>query len=473
MDREKRRIGFTFLLLFFVISILFLVVRPNLFMLLLGWDGLGLTSYILVVYYRRRRRSVAGIVTFLINRLGDIFFLFGISFLVFFFDWEGIKMKSILFFGCVLLVAFSTKRAQVPFSSWLPAAMAAPTPVSSLVHSSTLVTAGVFLIVRFRAVIFPYSFFLLSIGIITLLLAGLMANYEWDLKKLIAYSTLSQLGFIVTTFSIGLIILSFFHLITHAMFKASLFISAGTIIHRGDNRQEFRNSFNTQFSKPFISRAIFLCLLCLSGIPFTSGFFSKDIILDGGRVFFLLFFFYFLGVFFTIIYSFRFFVYTFKKFSFLRVSFFVIYENVIWVWIPIWGLLIAALIVGYFLFEMVFSLSLILELGAGWKVFYFLRVFFVLFFSSKSIRTLKTYFLKKYFFSNMWFLNKVINNKLGYLRFKGGSYILNMMDGGFLEIGGPQGVYGVNRKIGMFFFRLQNFIFFSYFFVFVMIFLLF
>jgi len=166
-------------------------------------------------------------------------------------------------------------------------------------------------------------------------------------------------------------------------------------------------------------------------------------------------------------------VYTFKKFSFLRVSFFVIYENVVWIWIPIWGLLIAALMVGYFLFEMVFSLSLMLGLGAGWKVFYFLRIFFILFFSSKSIGTLKIYFLKKYFFSNIWFLNKIINNKLGYLRFKGGGHILNIMDGGWLEIGGPQGAYGVNWKVGIFFFRLQNFIFFSYFFVFVIIFILF
>jgi NADH-ubiquinone oxidoreductase chain 5 len=474
IDREKRRVGFTFLLSLFVLSMLFLVTRPNLFFLLLGWDGLGLTSYILVVYYRRRRRSVAGIVTFLTNRLGDIFFLFGISFLSFFYEWEEIKLKSVIFLRIILFLAFITKRAQVPFSSWLPAAIAAPTPVSSLVHSSTLVTAGVFLLIRFNYVIFPFSFFLLMVRIITLLLAGIIANFEWDLKKLIAYSTLRQLGFIIITFSTGLTILRFFHLVTHAIFKASLFISAGLIIHRGDNRQEFRNSFNTLMVKPFISLAIFLCLLCLSGIPFTSGFFSKDIILDGTSLFILIFGAFLVGVILTIIYSLRFFVFIFKKLSLSRSGLFLVYENVIWVWGPIWGLLSISLLLGFFLFEIIFSLRGFLIVSMGWKVFYFIAVFFISFFLFRKIRKpLKILLIKKHFMRSMWFLNKNITRGLGKFWIFRGYIILGVIDGGWLEFSGPQGRFIFFREGGNIFFRLQRFLFFSYFVIFIFFFILF
>jgi len=126
-------------------------------------------------------------------------------------------------------------------------------------------------------------------SLMTLLLAGVIANYEWDLKKLIAYSTLSQLGFMINTFSLGLVMFRFFHLVTHAIFKASLFISAGVVIHRGDNRQEFRNSFNLVKGKPFIGGVIIICLFCLGGIPFTRGFFFKGFNFRWGRK--ILFFF--------------------------------------------------------------------------------------------------------------------------------------------------------------------------------------
>jgi NADH-ubiquinone oxidoreductase chain 5 len=202
--------------------------------------------------------------------------------------------------------SFVTKRAQIPFSSWLPIAMAAPTPVSSLVHSSTLVTAGVFLLIRFNRVILSSSIYLLVLRGITLLIAGIMANFEWDLKKLIALSTLRQLGFIVFSYSIGLVFFSFFHLMRHALFKASLFMRSGVIIHSIDNRQEFRNSGLFTQVKPLLSMAVVVCLLCLCGFPFTSGFYSKDLILDGGAVSFFFLFFFFFSVFLTIRYSLRF-----------------------------------------------------------------------------------------------------------------------------------------------------------------------
>ena len=183
--------------------------------------------------------------------------------------------------------------------------MAAPTPVSSLVHSSTLVTAGVFILIRFNKILIRGSLFLLIIRLITLLIAGIIANYEWDIKKLIALSTLSQLGFICVSLSLGMVILRFFHLLTHALFKASLFIRSGVVIHTLDSSQEFRNSSLISVDY-LLGRAVLVCVFCLIGFPFFSGFFSKDFILDGGVLRFFLYIFFLCGVLTTVGYSLRF-----------------------------------------------------------------------------------------------------------------------------------------------------------------------
>jgi len=283
------------MLFFFVVSMCLLIISPNLLIILLGWDGLGLTSYLLVVYYLNYSRSIAGILTFLVNRLGDIFFLFSIVFLSLYFDRDIFESKfSTLFLLRTMFIAFRTKRAQVPFSSWLPAAIAAPTPVSSLVHSSTLVTAGVYLLIRFIDLFKIFGVVMFVCSLITLILAGLMAIFEWDIKKIIAFSTLRQLGFIVRCISIGLSLFGFFHLISHALFKASLFICSGLFIHRTDNNQEFRNSFNFLFITPLVSSCVIICLICLAGFPFSTGFFSKDFILDGSLFSFYSFIFFFI-----------------------------------------------------------------------------------------------------------------------------------------------------------------------------------
>ncbi len=154
IDNEKCSKFFILLLFLFIFSMVLLVSSPSLLFLLLGWDGLGITSYFLVVFYSNYRRSVAGILTFLVNRLGDVFFFFSICVLSLLMDWSFTShFYFFLMIGVALVIAFITKRAQVPFSAWLPAAIAAPTPVSSLVHSSTLVTAGVFLLIRFSPII--------------------------------------------------------------------------------------------------------------------------------------------------------------------------------------------------------------------------------------------------------------------------------------------------------------------------------
>jgi len=182
---------------------------------------------------------------------------------------------------CIFLGAI-TKRAQFPFSAWLPHAMAAPTPVSSLVHSSTLVTAGVYIVIRINSIycLNIYSDLLLFVSLITVILSGFAAISEFDLKKIIALSTLSQLGVIIIILSFGLPLLSFFHLIIHAIFKAILFLCAGVLIHGMFGIQDLRLFSMGIKVSPSIIIIIILSNLCLSGFPFLGGFYSKDLILE-------------------------------------------------------------------------------------------------------------------------------------------------------------------------------------------------
>lgn len=184
----------------------------------------------------------------------------------------------------LILLAGITKRAQIPFRRWLPAAIAAPTPVSALVHSSTLVTAGVFLIIRFFDFLkfFPAFFnILLVIGVFTILIAGIRANLERDIKKIIALSTLRQLGVIIGRLGAGLVDLAFFHLITHALFKALLFLCAGHFIHIGGHYQDIRIFGQIRSVAPLTCVGIVSANLALCGFPFIAGFYSKDVIIEG------------------------------------------------------------------------------------------------------------------------------------------------------------------------------------------------
>ena len=183
----------------------------------------------------------------------------------------------------IYLVTFAaiTKRAQIPFSAWLPAAIAAPTPVSALVHSSTLVTAGVYLLIRFSDTLEagPKNF-ILVVSTITIFMSGLVANFEYDLKKIIALSTLSQLGMIIFAIAIGIYQLAFFHLIIHALFKALLFLCAGTAIHRIGGSQDIRVYGGMSKHFPVIGVCLNYANLSLCGIPFLAGFYSKDLIIE-------------------------------------------------------------------------------------------------------------------------------------------------------------------------------------------------
>nr|AWN56206.1 NADH dehydrogenase subunit 5 [Dinocampus coccinellae] len=282
MENDLNINRFMYLILIFMISMIFMISSPNMFSILLGWDGLGLSSYCLIIYYQSMKSFNSGMMTILMNRIGDINILILISILI---NKSSLNMmfskNTCLMIFILLLMASITKSAQIPFSTWLPLAMAAPTPVSSLVHSSTLVTAGIYLLIRFIHMI-PTSMFmiLMMIACLTMMMASTCAFYEYDIKKIIALSTLSQLGFMFLTISIKLPTLSFFHLITHAMFKSLLFMCSGIMIHNYTNNQDIRQINFMNINNPMINTIFTVSLMSLSGVPFLSGYYSKDLIIE-------------------------------------------------------------------------------------------------------------------------------------------------------------------------------------------------
>nr|UBN08833.1 NADH dehydrogenase subunit 5 [Neogeoscapheus hanni] len=312
---------FIYLVLLFVMSMMFLIISPNMISILLGWDGLGLVSYCLVIYYQNVKSYNAGMLTALSNRVGDVALLMVIAWMLNFGSWNyiyylecvsnSLEMNMITI---MVVLAAMTKSAQIPFSSWLPAAMAAPTPVSALVHSSTLVTAGVYLLIRFSpSFSMSLNTFLLLISSLTMFMAGLGANFEFDLSKIIALSTLSQLGLMMSVMSLGFAGLAFFHLLTHALFKALLFMCAGVMIHSMKNSQDIRFMGNLSFQMPLTSSCLMISNFSLCGMPFLAGFYSKDLILEMSSFSYLnilSFFLFFFSTGLTVCYSFRLFYYS-------------------------------------------------------------------------------------------------------------------------------------------------------------------
>lgn len=270
---------FFYLLFLFVLSIFFLVFSISWVTVILGWDGLGLVSFLLVIYYNNSSSLDSGLITVFTNRIGDCLFIVRFIFIFHcgWFSFEYLTIVNVFIFFFVVVIGCVTKRAQIPFSSWLPAAMAAPTPVSSLVHSSTLVTAGVYLLIRFNY-IFSYFRFLCVVSLFTMFLAGGCALFEKDFKKVVAISTLSQLGFIVFSVSMNYWMLGFFHIMFHAFFKSSLFLSTGSLMHYFLGNQDSRYYGSLTVSN--FSKVFFICRsLRLMGFPFSLGFYSKDSII--------------------------------------------------------------------------------------------------------------------------------------------------------------------------------------------------
>lgn len=288
----------------FALSMVLLIIHDSVLTLFIAWDGLGVRSFYLVAYYINWSSSNGALVTVLTNRFGDFCLFWFFSSLVFSSFIYSFLFPLIFIFG-----AF-TKRAQFPFSNWLPLAIAAPTPVSSLVHSSTLVTAGVFIIFRYFFLFEQYLFleFIFLLSIFTVFIAGLSSLAEIDFKKIIALRTLSQMGFLILALSLCLTQLSFFHLLTHAFFKRCLFIQVGGIILKTFGRQESRIFSGFILSRPVLSFISLICCISLCGQIFSSGFFRKEnilLIFSRARLKIFSLFFVWRRVCFTFLYSFR------------------------------------------------------------------------------------------------------------------------------------------------------------------------
>ena len=297
--------GFLFRTFSFIVSILVFVSRNSLSSLLLGWDGLGISSFVLIIWYQRWNRIDRGMITFLTNRFGDLFLILSIRRFLFF-GWTRERSALAGLFPFLIITACLTKRAQIPFRVWLPIAIRAPTPIRALVHSRTLVTAGIFIIIKLHHLHIRTVLF--SFGVRTILIAGIISLLEIDLKKIVALSTLSQLGLMFSILGRGLLSLVFFHLLRHALVKSAFFILVGNYLLHNLRTQDKRQFFLSRLWRRYHYSGILLCVFSLRGVTFTRGFVTKEALLltsssfcnTAPSVFLFL-----LGVSFTFIYCYR------------------------------------------------------------------------------------------------------------------------------------------------------------------------
>ena len=304
MSHDPHKPRFMSYLSLFTFSMLCLVVSDNFLQLFFGWEGVGLCSYLLIgFWYKRETANNAAIKAFIVNRVGDFGLAIGIFIIFLIFgtlNFDEIfpivsdftKTKLSIFGGefeaitliCVFLfIGAMGKSAQFLLHTWLPDAMEGPTPVSALIHAATMVTAGVFLVVRCSP-LFEYSQFAMNIvaifGMITALFAASVALVQNDIKKIIAYSTCSQLGYMFFAAGVGAYHIAMFHLFTHAFFKALLFLGAGSVIHAFKEEQDITKMGGVWKKIPYTMTLMLIGTLALTGFPFLSGFYSKDAIIE-------------------------------------------------------------------------------------------------------------------------------------------------------------------------------------------------
>ena len=287
----------------FTFSMILLVISNNLVQLFIGWEGVGLVSYLLIGFFYKKQSAIkANLKAFLVNRIGDMFFILGIvmvyaafdsfDYKTIFLNLNKIDLENLeIYFGlsyidfsCLFLfIGAMAKSAQIPLHVWLPDSMEGPTPISALIHAATMVTAGIFMVGRLSPLYVLTEFtadFILLVGASTALFIGAIAIFENDIKKVIAYSTISQLGYMVAALGINAYTVSFFHLYTHAFFKALLFLCAGSIIMSLHHNQDIRKMGGLKSKLPITYVSFMIGTLCIIGFPLTSGFFSKDLLLE-------------------------------------------------------------------------------------------------------------------------------------------------------------------------------------------------
>ena len=290
---ETELVKFYSYIIFFCFSMLFFVTGGNYVTMFIGWESVGLASYLLISFWTARNdANISGLKAVTINRVGDVFFLLALALMYVFFKTWDFSILSLCIYNedsfpvfliaLFLVIAAFCKSAQFLAHTWLADAMEGPTPVSSLLHPATMVTAGLFLLLR-STFLLPQSI-LYGIGVwglVSLLCAGVLALTPYDIKKIVAYSTASQLGFLTLSIGFGGYAIAFFHILTHAFFKNVLFLSCGSLIHAENNEQDLRRMGNLAQRLPLTFICFLLCSLALIGFPAFSGFFSKDLLLEG------------------------------------------------------------------------------------------------------------------------------------------------------------------------------------------------
>lgn len=480
-----------------------LVISSNFIILFLGWEGVGLCSFLLISFWNTRlQANKSAIKAMLINRIGDYFILIAIiiillnfkslDFYVVFSQAHFFSLKNFLIvFGynitvidaiCFfLLIGAVTKSAQIGLHGWLPDAMEGPTPVSALIHAATMVTAGVFLIIR-CSYLFEFSLICLDLlvylGSFTLVLFGLVGLAQYDIKKIIAYSTCSQLGYMILGCGLSGYSFALYHLFTHAAFKALLFLSAGTIIHTMNNEQDLRKLNGLFNVAPLVSICFIIGSLSLSGFPYLSGYYSKDAIIELSYYFYknpVVFLFALSGVFITLLYSLKIVYYLFFKTNYnnkFNLNILKNYSFNLFNFVPLIILALLSIFCGY-LFKNFF-------LGLGNNIFYgsifvlrpeILQVeflwfgikflpFFILLFSFLVFDELffgyfkenpQTYAINHdvfLFFNKRMFLDSLLNLFINFFIYKLSYKIFYIFDKGLLEFFGP---FGISCLLNFFF----------------------
>ena len=304
MSHDNSKPRFMSYLSLFTFAMLMLVTSDNLIQLFFGWEGVGLASYLLIgFWYHKPSAHTAAMKAFIVNRVGDFGFILGIiaTYSVFgslyfdeiFNDVEGLQKLSIVMFGfkinvieliaMLFFIGAMGKSAQIGLHTWLPDAMEGPTPVSALIHAATMVTAGVFLVCRMSPLLefAPFALNVITIvGAMTAIFAATIGLTQFDIKRVIAYSTCSQLGYMFFAAGVSAYPASMFHLTTHAFFKALLFLGAGSVIHAMSDEQDMRKMGGIWKKIPFTYALMWVGSLALAGIPFFAGYYSKDLILE-------------------------------------------------------------------------------------------------------------------------------------------------------------------------------------------------
>ncbi len=389
MEEDESYNRFFTYIAFFTFSMLTLVAADNFLQLFIGWEAVGLSSYLLIgFWYTKPSATAASLKAFLVNRVSDIGLILGVAAAFYTFNTfefadifaqiangdskEGISLLGFIvspyeIIAILLFVGAMGKSAQFPLHVWLPDSMEGPTPISALIHAATMVTAGVFMVARLAPVYEQAEFarmFMLTIGTITAISMGFVAIFQYDIKRIVAYSTISQLGYMVIGLGVSAYSASIFHLVTHAFFKALMFLVAGSVILALHHKQDVRKMGGLRKKMPITFACAVIAALALVGFPGTSGFFSKELIIEAvhhsgmGSVFYILALF---GVLLTSIYSFRFvFVVFFGKPRMSDADYSHAHEPAKVVTVPLVLLAVPSLIVGAVLFN-----SLIKENALG------------------------------------------------------------------------------------------------------------